>query len=93
MQSTQNVHGNCDEQLIWKIEAHLSALKSLVNCEISITDTRPNTHQGSHMSWNGWKSWKSPGFFFALEKPLKSFQISQLSWKLSAIPGNFRILL
>ena len=88
MQSTQNVHGNCDEQLIWKIEAHLSALKSEIS--ISITDTRPNTHQGSHMSW---KSWKSPGFFFALEKPLKSFQISQLSWKLSAIPGNFRILL
>ena len=47
MQSTQNVHGNCDEQLIWKIEAHLSALKSLVNCEISVTDTRLNTFRTS----------------------------------------------
>ena len=44
--------------------------------------------QGSHMSW---KSWKSPGFFFNMEKSLKSIQISQFFWKLSAIPGNFRI--
>ena len=29
--------------------------------------------------------------FFDLEKFLKSIQISQVSWKLSAIPENFRI--
>ena len=29
-----------NEQLIWKIEAQLSALKSLVNCKNSITDKR-----------------------------------------------------
>ena len=31
-----------NEQLIWKTEAQLSALKSLVNCEISIIDKRVN---------------------------------------------------
>ena len=31
-----------NEQLIWKIEPQLSALKSLVNCEISIIDKRVN---------------------------------------------------
>ena len=44
IQSTQNVHTETvNEQLIWKIEAHLSALKSLTNCEISIIDKRLNT--------------------------------------------------
>ena len=38
-----------------------------------------------------WKSWKSPGYFFDLEKSLKSIQISQFSRELSGIPGNFRI--
>ena len=44
IQSTQNVPTETvNEQLIWKIEAQLSALKSLVNCEISIIDKRLNT--------------------------------------------------
>ena len=44
MQSTQNVPmETVNEQLIWKKEAQLSALKSLVNCEILITDKRLNT--------------------------------------------------
>ena len=44
IQSTQNVlTETVNEQLIWKIEAQLSALKSLVNCEISIIDKRLNT--------------------------------------------------
>ena len=44
IQSTQNVPmQTVNEQLIWKIEAQLSALKSLVNCKISIIDKRLNT--------------------------------------------------
>ena len=44
IQSTQNVPTETvNEQRIWKIEAQLSALKSLVNCEISIFDKRLNT--------------------------------------------------
>ena len=44
MQSTQNVPTEIvNEQLIWKKEAQLSALKSLVNCEILIIDKRLNT--------------------------------------------------
>ena len=45
IQSTQNVSTETvNEQVIWKIEAHPSALKSLVNCEISVyIDKRPNT--------------------------------------------------
>ena len=44
IQSSQNVlTETVNEQLIWKIEAQLSALKSLVNCEISIIDKRLNT--------------------------------------------------
>ena len=44
MQSTQNVPTETvNEQLIWKKEAQLSALKSLVNCEILIIDKRLNT--------------------------------------------------
>ena len=44
IQSTQNVPTETvNEQLIWKIEAHLSAIKSLVDCEISIIDEKLNT--------------------------------------------------
>ena len=44
IQSIQNVSTEIvNEQLIWKIEALLSVLKSLVNCEISITDKRVNS--------------------------------------------------
>ena len=44
MQSTQNVPmETVNEQLIWKKEAQLSALKSLVNCEILIIDKRLHT--------------------------------------------------
>ena len=44
IQSTQNVPmETVHEQLIWKIEAKLSALKSLVNCEISMIGKRLNT--------------------------------------------------
>ena len=44
MQSTQNIPTEIvNEQLIWKIKAQLSALKSLVNCKISIIDKRLNT--------------------------------------------------
>ena len=43
-QSTQNVPTETvNEQLIWKIEAQLSAIKSLVKCEISIIDEKLNT--------------------------------------------------
>ena len=41
IQSTQNVPmETVNEQLIWKIEAQLSALKSLVNSKISVIDKR-----------------------------------------------------
>ena len=41
IQSTQNVcMETVNEQLLWKIEAQLSALKSLVKCEISIIEER-----------------------------------------------------
>ena len=41
IQSTQNVSTETvNEQLIWKIEAQLSALKSLVNSKISVIDKR-----------------------------------------------------
>ena len=44
IQSTQNLlMETVNEQLIWKIEAQLSALKCLVNCEISIIDKRLNS--------------------------------------------------
>ena len=44
MQSTQNVPTETvNEQLIWKKKAQLSALKSLVNCEILIIDKKLNT--------------------------------------------------
>ena len=44
IQSTQNVPTETvNEKLIWKIEAQLSALKRLVNCEILIIDKRLNT--------------------------------------------------
>ena len=44
MQSTQNVPTKTvNEQLIWKKKAQLSALKSLVNCEILIIDKKLNT--------------------------------------------------
>ena len=44
IQSTQKVPTETvNEQLIWKIEAQLSALKSLENYEISIIDKRLNT--------------------------------------------------
>ena len=44
IQSSQSVPTETvNKELIWKIEAQLSALKSLVNCEISIIDKRLNT--------------------------------------------------
>ena len=44
IQSTQNVSTETvNEQLIWKIEAQLSALKSLVNSKISVIDKRLDT--------------------------------------------------
>ena len=44
IQSTQNVlTETLNEQFLWKIEAQLSVLKSLVNCEISIINKRLNT--------------------------------------------------
>ena len=44
IQSTQNFHTEiANKKLIWKIEAQLSAFKSLVNCEFSIIDKRHNT--------------------------------------------------
>ena len=48
MQSTQNAPTETvNEQLIWELLAQLSALKSLVNCEISILDKRLNTFSDS----------------------------------------------
>ena len=48
--------------------------------------------------WAGWphvleflEILEKSSIFFDLEKFLKSIQISQVSWKLSAIPENFRI--
>ena len=44
IQSTQNVPTDTvNEELIWKIETQLSALKSLVNYKISVIDKRLNT--------------------------------------------------
>ena len=44
MQSIKNVPTETvNEKLIWKIETQLSALKSLVNCKISIIDKRLST--------------------------------------------------
>ena len=44
IQSTQNAATETvSEKLSWKIEAQLSALKSLVSCETSIIDKRLNT--------------------------------------------------
>ena len=41
MQSNQNVPTETVyEQLVWKVEAQLSALKSLVNCKISLNDKK-----------------------------------------------------
>ena len=53
MQSTQNAPTETvNEPLIWELLAQLSALKSLVNCEISILDKRLNTFSGSHVLKN-----------------------------------------
>ena len=48
IQSTQKVPTETvNEQLIWKIEAQLSTLKILVNCEVSIIRKRHNTFSDS----------------------------------------------
>ena len=53
MQSTQNAPTETvNEPLIWELLAQLSALKSLVNCEISILDKRLNTFSDSHVLKN-----------------------------------------
>ena len=44
LQSTQNIPTHtANEQITWKIETQLPALKSLVNCKNSIIDERLNT--------------------------------------------------